>query len=428
MPLHRLHLLLRAGWLYSSRLRGAPRWRRERLEAFQRAALRRLLHHAAARAPLFRDLYRGIDLQTVPLTALPPLEREAYLANFDRALTDPRLSLAGLKAHLHGPKPDRPHLGEYTVLASSGSTGHKTYFVSSWADFAVAMAAALRMALRLSPGLRLPWRHATVVGAGPADGSIRITRAAGWPGTALALPAETPLPQLVAALNRFHPHSLAAYPRVAALLAREQVAGRLHADLRVILYGGEVPPPELKDELAEAWNVPAYEIYALSELGIAAVECPHGGGMHLQEDLAIFEPDPGGLLLTNLFNRTQPLIRFRVGDLLHILPEPCRCGSALARIAGVSGRADEVLYLPRPVMPTAFRNVMLSLPGVEEYEVIARPHELVIRFTGSTLPPEVAARVAGRLRELGALPPPVRAERKDRLPGGPKRRLVRREM
>ncbi len=79
--------------------------------------------------------------------------------------------------------------------------------------------------------------------------------------------------------------------------------------------------------------------------------------MHLFDDMCIVEnvdedgaPVPPGevgarLLVTNLFNRVVPLIRFEVSDLVAIEPEPCPCGRSLMRVRSLEGRAEEVLHM-----------------------------------------------------------------------------------
>ena len=79
--------------------------------------------------------------------------------------------------------------------------------------------------------------------------------------------------------------------------------------------------------------------------------------MHLFDDMCIvenvdddFRPVPDGemgsrLLVTNLFNRAQPLIRFEVTDLVAIEPEPCPCGRTLTRLRSLEGRTEDVLSL-----------------------------------------------------------------------------------
>ena len=81
--------------------------------------------------------------------------------------------------------------------------------------------------------------------------------------------------------------------------------------------------------------------------GTFAVECQAHDGLHVFEDLFILEPVdhqnrpvPAGeyadkVLLTVLFNYTQPLIRYELTDSICMAATPCPCGYTFARIQGI---------------------------------------------------------------------------------------------
>lgn len=106
--------------------------------------------------------------------------------------------------------------------------------------------------------------------------------------------------------------------------------------------------------LEKAFGCPVIDEYGASEVGIIAFQCP-SGGMHLMEENLIAEfadpPQSGpagarNLILTELNNRATPLLRYEVGDLVCPDPNPCACGSGLARIRVDIGRGSEVVRLP----------------------------------------------------------------------------------
>lgn len=126
------------------------------------------------------------------------------------------------------------------------------------------------------------------------------------------------------------------------------------------------------------------------------------------------------LLVTNLFNRVQPLIRFELPDVITIDPEPCPCGRTLRRIEVMDGRADDVLHLPGehatvPVHPLEF-SVVTSDRDVREWQVLQQGERLRLRVALRDGAPAAEAssrlrdRVAGRLAELGVRHPEVEVE------------------
>jgi phenylacetate-coenzyme A ligase PaaK-like adenylate-forming protein len=143
---------------------------------------------------------------------------------------------------------------------------------------------------------------------------------------------------MVDELNLFQPESLFTYPSIASLLAIEQLEGRLHIHPQVVETGAEVRTEQMEQNIRRAWSVAPFNVYGTTEGGPCNVDCSYHRGIHVFEDLVLMEvvdernqavPDglPGSkVLITNLFNFTQPLIRYEVTDMLTISPEPCPCG------------------------------------------------------------------------------------------------------
>lgn len=90
------------------------RWSRGQLLAYQDQRVRALITHAIARSPYYREVL-GADAGDRPLAELPTLSKTTLMAEFDRIVTDPRLRLADLRAHLAGPDPLQSFLGAYRV-------------------------------------------------------------------------------------------------------------------------------------------------------------------------------------------------------------------------------------------------------------------------------------------------------------------------
>jgi phenylacetate-CoA ligase len=165
--------------------------------------------------------------------------------------------------------------------------------------------------------------------------------------------------------------------------------------------------------------------------------------MHLFDDMCIVEnvdedhrPVPPGevgtrLLVTNLFNTVQPLIRFEVDDLVTLDPEPCPCGRTLARVGSLEGRAEEVLDVGGvTVHPMQFALVTAD-PDVREFQVVQEADALRLRVAlrnGSAgAPARLRRRLSSRLHDLGVAACAVTVETVDALersPGGKLQMIV----
>ena len=109
--------------------------------------------------------------------------------------------------------------------------------------------------------------------------------------------------------------------------------------------------------MRDRWAVRPYDLYAMTEVGIVGSDCPEHRGIHLNEDLAIFEAvdeanrqvPPGSasqkVLVTNLFSYSQPLIRYEISDMLTMAPDPCPCGRSLALVSAIEGGNEDMLLL-----------------------------------------------------------------------------------
>ncbi len=158
---------------------------------------------------------------------------------------------------------------------------------------------------------------------------------------------------MVRALNDYQPDIMVMPPSAAARLADEQAAGRLtitsaqHSVER--RSAGPTPPAPAS---GAAWGADLYDTYVMTETGLIGAECPQRGGIHISEDLVIIEsvdehhqPVPHGtagakVLVTNLTNYAQPLIRYEVPDRLTVSPDICRCGRPFTTIARIDPRRD----------------------------------------------------------------------------------------
>jgi phenylacetate-coenzyme A ligase PaaK-like adenylate-forming protein len=217
----------------------------------------------------------------------------------------------------------------------------------------------------------------------------------------------------VAALNAYAPHILGGYPSILALLAGEQFAGRLAIRPHLVFAGGETVTAGTRRRVREAWGCDLFDYYGLTETLIIAGECAAHAGLHIYEDAAAIEVvndngaaaaagQPGaGLLVTNLLNRTFPIIRYEVSDLAATALEPCACGLPFARLVHLTGRREEILDLAAPDGRTvSVHPFVVETPLEEERSVRSftlRRENGALRIRVEPVPEADAAMLARRL-------------------------------
>ena len=350
------------------------------------------------------------------------------MEQFDRVVADPRLRLAALEAHATGGDAGALFAGEFHVFSTSGTTGRRGIFPQSSAEFRCWLAASWRVRHRhgLHEGTRL-------VGIG-APTPLHITQKlftsfGGFGNGRPALAVTTPLPELVATVNRDRPEAIVTVPSIAGLLAEEQLEGRLSIELRAIMLAGEVLTEDIRRRIAAAWGIEPIEVYASTEALIMASDSPDGPGLEISEDLVVLEvvdehdqPVPPGVpgyrvLLTSLIGRALPLIRYELSDSV-TLAAANAAGRPYLRIERVDGRNDDLLRLPKPgggealVLPYRLRAPFLDLPDVVQYQVVSEPTRLAVRIV---LRPDASVETVERVRSgmkvaleaAGAIPPPI---------------------
>jgi phenylacetate-CoA ligase len=413
-------------------------WPAARLRQERRDRLRDLLRVARASSPWHRERLAGVDpdrFEEADLAGLPPMTKDDLMAGWDRVVTDRRLTLDLVEAHLAGLESDGYLFDEVHAVASGGSTGRRGIFVYGWREWAEAYAGFLRPAVwdrAVTPELAaLPLRIA-MIGARDARHmtSAMPQTFAGPMADVVRFPVTQPIDQIVAGLNDWQPLTLMGYPSMLALLAVEARAGRLRILPRRITTTSEPLLPEVRQALTEAFCAPVANMYGTSEAGPVGCGCFRGPGIHLCDDLVIVEPvdlagrpvPPGvrsdKVYVTALANPTLPLIRFELTDQVTFLDTPCACGSAHQLIADVQGRLDDVFTYPggQVVHPHVFAAQLRRDPRVVEYQVRQTPAGAEVLVVGGSDDPTALARdLAAELARHGVPDPAVEVRPVDRL-------------
>ncbi len=371
------------------------------IERRQRARLADMVAFAREHSPYHRELYRDLPDRIEDPVALPVIDKKMLMERFDDWCTDRAVTLEATEAVVDDPaRIGERFLGKYTLYTTSGTTGRRGIFLADDRTMAVVAAMMLRwIGGWLSAGdvlkiIARRGRTAMVMATGGHFAStVAAARLKKRQGKRFeVLSAHMPMTELVDRLNRFQPAMLAPYASMAAMLADEQEAGRLDIHPVLLALSAEGLPQAEYGRIARVFDAKVGNSYAASECMFMSAMCGEGW-LHVNADWVVFEPvdtdyrpvAPGKqshtVLISNLANRVQPILRYDLGDSVLQRPDPCPCGNPLPAIR-VRGRSADVLTFRTPrgevrVPPLALSQPIEAVRGVTLFQIAQTAPETV---------------------------------------------------
>jgi len=163
-----------------------------------------------------------------------------------------------------------------------------------------------------------------------------------------------PQEKLINVLRQINPNVINTFPSVLSSLANYDISG---INPRLIFTQGEVVTQHCRDIVRKMFNLELLEIYGSVEFGHLAFECNEHCGLHMITDGAYIEfvdrngeyvspGEQGEIIVTELYNRAMPLIRYRIGDVGIPTDEKCPCGRSWPLIKSIQGRINDRVILP----------------------------------------------------------------------------------
>jgi putative adenylate-forming enzyme len=353
------------------------------LKRYQEHHAQHIVQYALQHAPFYREHWSGHDVRK--WHELPTVNKYLMMEHFATFNTRGIAREAAMNIALQAERSRNfaPVLDGITVGLSSGTSGHRGLFLANpweqaaWAGTILARTLhsvqprRLRVAFFLRSNSNLYEQ---------IDGMLIQFR---------YFDLMLSLPDAVSALNTFQPAIVVGPPSLLGFLADERVQGKLRIQPERLISVAEVLEPHDKAHLEAVFQAPVQQIYQCTE-GLLAVSCAHGS-LHIQEDVVAiqFEPISGGdedgarvmPIVTDLWRRTQPIIRYRLNDVLQLETQTCVCGSPFRVIRTIEGRCDDICYFKsqaggmRPFFPDTIRRmILLASPDIGDYQVVQEKH------------------------------------------------------
>ncbi len=353
---------------------------RDEISALQVERLKWSLRHAYDNVPFYKQSFDAAGVHPDDLRSLEDLAKFPFTVKTDlrdnypfKMFAVPRTKLARLHA-------------------SSGTTGAPTVVGYTQNDLDVwgtVVARSLRAA-GMTPGDML---H-NAYGYGLFTGGLGIHLGADALGLVTYPVSGGMTPRQVRLIKDFEPKGITVTPSYSLSILDEFAAQGLDprdTSLEVGIFGAEPWTNAMRQEIEQAFDMHAVDIYGLSEVmgpGVS-MECVETkDGLHIWEDhfypeiinpetgQPVAEGEQGELVFTSLSKEAFPIIRYRTRDLTRLLPGTAR---SMRRMEKVTGRSDDMIILRGVnVFPTQIEEALMETPGLAPHFQIelSRPERM----------------------------------------------------
>ncbi|XID94512.1 F390 synthetase-related protein [Paenibacillaceae bacterium WGS1546] len=349
--------------------------------SFDRKRERRVVKHVAyvrRHSAFYREWWGSVpDTQW---REFPTIDKSVMMANFDRLNTvgiakDEAFAVADAA---EASRDFKPAIGDVTVGLSSGTSGNRGLFLVGGRERAGWAGAMLG---KMLPGSLL---SRTSIAFFLRANSNLYESVGGKRLSFEFYDLIVPMADHLERLGRQQPDIIAAPPSVLRLLAEALAAGRLNVRPRRIISVAEVLDPLDRAYIGQSFGLIVHQIYQCTE-GFLGCTCPHGT-LHLNEDLVYVEKEyvegrAGTFvpIVTDFSRTTQPIVRYRLNDLLTERADPCPCGSPFTAIERIEGRCDDIFLatgddgIEEPVLvypDFVTRAIIGASPAIAQYRAI----------------------------------------------------------
>lgn len=330
----------------------------QQISDLQGLRFRKILKHAYQHSKFYQTFYHdhGIsaaDIEQIGVEDLPIIDKSIMMDNYDDFVTDSSLKREQIERFIDSAVgPQAWYKGRYKVIHTSGSSGLIGLFVYNVSEWEMGKALGLRATGINHPG----YRRKRIVFIAATDGLFAsVSSFHSLPGAAfklLPLSISRPIGDIREQIDLFQPDVITGYASGLNLLAQEQLAGNINISPSEAFCTGDPLTSVYRQQIQEAFGVDPVNIYGSSETMTMAAECGDQHQMHLNQDWFSVQVEgkdccalqSGKLVVSNLYNYSQPLIRYQLNDVIELSDQACSCGSAMPVIKSIAGRHEEFLW------------------------------------------------------------------------------------
>jgi phenylacetate-CoA ligase len=319
---------------------------RDEISALQLERMRWSLSHAYENSDFYRRRFDEAGVHPADLKSLADLAKFPFTTKKDLRDTYPFGMFAVPREKL------------VRIHGSSGTTGKPTVVgytagdIDTWANL-------VARSIRAAGGRRGDIAH-IAYGYGLFTGGLGAHYGAEKLGCTVVPVSGGMTERQVTLIQDFKPRIIMVTPSYMLSILdefRRQGLDPRKSSLAVGIFGAEPWTNAMREEIEQAFDMHAVDIYGLSEVmgpGVASECVETKDGLHVWEDHfypEIIDPitgavlpdgELGELVFTTLTKEGLPIIRYRTRDLTRLLPGTAR---SLRRLEKITGRSDDMMIL-----------------------------------------------------------------------------------
>ncbi len=349
----------------------------EEIERIQENKIQELVAHAYKNVPYYKELFdsSGIlpseiknikDLSLIPLTDKSTLQR---------------LSIEHKTA-------SNINKNDCSIFMTSGTTGLPLTFFTTKKDITIKNFVCARS--HMARGAK-PWHKIGVFG-----GDKIVNTKKSWNEYLLLwrrmeISSWESNDVWVKKIKNFKPDLLVSRVTTLKLFAEIIVSRNIKGiNPKIIFSSAGIIDQKTRNFVESTFNCSIVDIYTSFEGGCLAWECRECGGYHINSDAVIIEVLKDGkpvspgcegeVVITNLYSKAMPFIRYRQGDMVVLSEKKPVCGRGLPLIEKINGRKDDYIVLKngRKIPPQAIYSVFIPVDGIRRWRVIQNDMKKIV--------------------------------------------------
>lgn len=368
---------------------------KDQLKKLQRKRFEDLALYAMKNSKFYREFYNDHNINEESLFnkgyyEFPTLNKKILMENFPSIITQKDINYEELEEFLSKENTmGKLYKNKYYAVHTSGSSGKIGIFIYDQKGWNTIRALVISRVSNIKIKTLKKYNF-TFIGA-TSGHFAGISLAASVPKELFRfnpVNINAPTEEIIKKINNEKPYIISGYSSGIYMLSKLQKENQINISPKEIVCSADPLTPGMKNEIYKAFKVEARNFYASSESICMGGQKGINDNMYLFNDFHVFElldrnnnyihnRRPGRMIMTNLYNYTEPIIRYEMNDELIIndqIEAPEKWNFPV--LEKISGRSEEVLWFKKKnnkleyIHPLVF--VEFYVPGLEKFQIIQK--------------------------------------------------------